>query len=155
MVEGTVETYFLIEDFEDCDMMELHNTPMLPTSNYSISVEGGINYLQIRPTYDALTEQILDIFDPPPRVISGWWPNEGEENIHITRILEKKHPDWKLWQYDHAVEKAGGVVTLEHAESEIMLGHSKAATAYFQHNKNFRTFIDELTEGRKETCRLK
>jgi hypothetical protein len=102
-----------------------------------------------------LADQILDIFNayiPREETANRWWSLDGDwdgwnlPNSHEkrTRYYLEKYPWWKLWKINKKLEEEKLTPTIDHEESLIMIGKSKASAAYIQHNNNFKRFIEEL-----------
>ena len=101
-----------------------------------------------------LINQIMTIFTahfPLEDRAYRWWavepiyqfelPNTHEKR---TRYYLEKYPWWKLWKIDKKLEEEKLSPTIDHPRSDIVIGKSKAAAAYFQHNDNFKKFIQRL-----------
>jgi hypothetical protein len=112
--------------------------------------------LQLYSAYDhtTLTDQIMEIFDtywPVEEDADRWWPIEPifldcilSSHEKRTRYYLEKYPWWKLWKINKKLQEEKLSPTIDHEESQIMIGKSKASAAYIQHNDNFKRFIEEL-----------
>lgn len=100
------------------------------------------------------TQQILEIFQAPfpqEEWANAWWQHVPDDLFTIpdshekrTRYYLEKYPWWKLWKINQKLEEEKLSPTIDHERSEIVIGKSKAAAAYVQHNDNFKRFIEEL-----------
>lgn len=126
---------------------ELVYTPLTVNNGQSFS-------FPINEPHHDLTAQIMNIFKTPfPRESQsmGWWTKNPTYNLVIpsshekrTRYYLDKYPWWKLWKINKKLEEEKLRPTIDHEESQIMIGKSKAVAAYIQHNTNFKHFINEL-----------
>ncbi len=86
---------------------------------------------------------------------SDWWSMAGHElgfsrdkdvvrRYRATKSFERQCSHEKLWQWNTRLQTLGLPPSLEHEESLTLIGKSKAAAAYVQHNAHYKNFIDEL-----------
>jgi hypothetical protein len=104
--------------------------------------------------HTTLTDQIMEIFHtsfPQEEHASRWWSggewdgyNEPDSHEKRTRHYLETYPWWRLWKVNKKLGEEGLSPTIDHEESLIMIGKSKASAAYIQHNDNFKRFIEEL-----------
>lgn len=106
------------------------------------------------PYHTTFTDQIMEIFYlpfPQEETAYRWWSggkwdgyNEPDSQEKRTRYYLETYPWWGLWKINKKLEEEKLSPTIDHEKSLIMIGKSKAAAAYIQHNDNFKRFIEEL-----------